>query len=135
MSVLHITAEESHLRDAMIWLDTQCAANRIGGDDATRLNIVLEELLVNVTTYNGAPPPAVELTFTREPLALVLVIEDDGIAFDPTAVATPNLSDNIDERAIGSLGVHMVMKLMDEVTYRRDGNINRLVLRKFLVAG
>jgi serine/threonine-protein kinase RsbW len=95
---------------------------------------VLEELLVNVTTYNGAPPPSVELTFTREPLALELVIEDDGIAFDPTAVEAPNLSDNVDERAIGSLGIHMVMKLMDEVTYRRDGNINRLVLRKFLVA-
>gem|GEM_PF-6873858 len=57
------------------------------------------------------------------------------VAFDPTAVETPNLSDNIDERAIGSLGVHLVMKLMDEVSYRRNGNINRLVLRKFLVAG
>jgi serine/threonine-protein kinase RsbW len=135
MSVLRITAEHSHLRDAMIWLDTQCAANRIGGDDSSRLNIVLEELLVNVGTYNGTPPPSVELTFTREPLALELVIEDDGVAFDPTALETPNLSDNIDERAVGSLGVHIVMKLMDEVRYLRDGNINRLVLRKFLVAG
>jgi serine/threonine-protein kinase RsbW len=135
MSVLRITAEALHLRDAMIWLDTQCAANRIGGDDATRLNIVLEELLVNVSAYNGAPPPSVELTFTREPLALELVIEDDGMAFDPTAVERPKLSDNIDERTIGSLGLHIVMKLMDEVSYRRDGKINRLVLRKFLVAG
>jgi serine/threonine-protein kinase RsbW len=134
MSVLRITAEASHLRDAMIWLDTQCAANHIGSDDASRLAIVLEELLVNVSTYNGRPPPSVELTFTREPLALELVIEDDGVAFDPTAVAPPNLSDDVDERAIGSLGVHMVMKLMDEVTYTRDGNRNRLVLRKFVSA-
>jgi serine/threonine-protein kinase RsbW/sigma-B regulation protein RsbU (phosphoserine phosphatase) len=134
MTVLHITAEQSHLRDAMIWLDTQCAANRIAGDDATRLAIVLEELLVNVTTYNGAPPPAVELTFTREPLAMVLVIDDDGVAFDPTTAEPPNLSGGVEERAIGGLGVHMVMNLMDEVTYAREGNHNRLVLRKFLVA-
>jgi anti-sigma regulatory factor (Ser/Thr protein kinase) len=100
-----------------------------------RLSIVLEELLVNVTTYGGAPPPAVELSFVRSPRSLELVIEDDGVAFDPTAAGTPNLSGNIDERAIGSLGIHLVMKLMDEVTYTRDGNLNRLVLRKFLVAG
>jgi anti-sigma regulatory factor (Ser/Thr protein kinase) len=135
MSVLRTTADASHLRNAMIWLDTQCAVNRIEGDDAMRLSIVLEELLVNVTTYGGAPPPAVELSFVRSPRSLELVIEDDGVAFDPTAAGTPNLSGNIDERAIGSLGIHLVMKLMDEVTYTRDGNLNRLVLRKFLVAG
>jgi len=134
MSSLRIAAEASHLRDAMIWLDTQCAANRIGSDDATRLAIVLEELLLNVTTYGGKPPPSVELSFVRSPLSLELVIEDDGVAFDPTAAESPNLSDDIDERAIGSLGVHLVMKLMDEVTYTRAGDINRLVLRKFLVA-
>ena len=118
----------------MTWLDAECVANRIVRDDAARLAIVLEELLVNVTTYNGAPPPAVELTFIRVPLALELVIEDDGVAFDPTAAQPPNLSADADERAVGSLGIHMVMKLMDEVCYSRNGNVNRLVLRKLIVA-
>ena len=134
MSVLRIPAEESHLHAAMTWLDAECAANRIGSDDAARLAIVLEELLVNVSTYNGRPPPSVELTFNREPLALELTIEDDGMAFDPTAAEPPNLSGDVNERVVGSLGVHIVMNLMDEVTYSRDGNRNRLVLRKFLVA-
>jgi serine/threonine-protein kinase RsbW len=132
VSGLRIAAEESQLRDAMIWLDTQCVANHIGTDVASRLAIVVEELLLNVATYGGAPPRWVDFTFARAPLALELIIEDDGVPFDPTASEPPNLSADIDERAVGSLGIHMVMQLMDEVTYTRDGDHNRLVLRKFL---
>jgi len=97
-----------------------------------RLAIVLEELFLNVTTYNGVPPPEVELTFACEPLALQLVVEDDGVEFDPTAADSPNLSGDVNERLIGNLGIHMVMKLMDDVTYTRRGDRNRLVLRKLL---
>ncbi len=135
MSTLRITAEATHLPAAMTWLEAECGANHIGPDDALRVAIVLEELLVNVTTYGGAPPPpAVELTFIRAPLALELVIEDDGVAFDPTAAPAPNLSGDVEERIVGSLGIHLVMQLMDEVSYTRSGNVNRLVLRKLLIA-
>jgi serine/threonine-protein kinase RsbW len=132
LNTLHVTAEERHLREAMVWLDAQCTANSIGNEDSLRLAIVLEELFLNVSTYNGLPPPEVDLSFAREPLALELVIEDDGVEFDPTAAESPNLSGDVNERIIGNLGIHMVMKLMDEVTYTRHGHHNRLVLRKFL---
>ncbi len=135
MSALRIAAERERLHDAMLWLDGQCVTNHVVGDDASRLAIVLEEVILNVATYGGAPPRWVELTFLRERLALELVIEDDGIAFDPTAAAPPDLSGDIDERFVGGLGVHIVMKLMDEVAYSRTGDLNRLVLRKFLTAG
>jgi anti-sigma regulatory factor (Ser/Thr protein kinase) len=134
LSGLKIPAETSHLRDAMTWLDVQCAAYGIGSDNATRLAIVVEEVILNVATYGGAPPRWLEFTFIREPLALELVIEDDGVAFDPTKAAAPDLTGDIDERETGGLGVHLVMKLMDEVAYSRDGGHNRLVLRKFLTA-
>ena len=134
MSGLRVRAEKSHLRDAMIWLDTQCAANHLSGEDAARLAIVLEELFLNVATYGGAPPPSVELTFAREPLALQLVVEDDGVPFDPTAAEPPDLAAGANERPTGRLGIHMVMHLMDEVSYTRAGDLNRLVLRKFLTS-
>jgi carbonic anhydrase len=134
MSALRITAEATHLGAAMAWLDTECAANRIGADDAGRLAIVLEELFLNVTTYGGAPPPSVELTFARAPLALELILEDDGVPFDPTAEELPNLSDDADDRTVGGLGIHIVMELMDEVSYERAGDRNRVTLRKFLRA-
>jgi serine/threonine-protein kinase RsbW len=134
MSGLHMFGEFGHVRDAMIWLDTQCAAHHLTGDDASRLAIVLEELLVNLAAYGGSPPPSVELSFRRESQALQLTVEDDGIAFDPTHAPPPNLSDDVDERAVGSLGIHLVMRLMDEVSYSRAGEHNRLVLRKFVTS-
>jgi serine/threonine-protein kinase RsbW/sigma-B regulation protein RsbU (phosphoserine phosphatase) len=134
MSVLQTTAEANHLGAAMAWLDDACAGHGIGADDAARLAIVLEELFLNVSTYGGAPPPAVELTFIRAPLALELILDDDGIAYDPTAEAPPELSGDVDDRSVGGLGIHIVMELMDEVSYARESGHNRIVLRKFLRA-
>jgi anti-sigma regulatory factor (Ser/Thr protein kinase) len=118
----------------MAWLDTECATNRIAAEDAGRLGIVLEELLLNVVNYGGRPPPSVALSFERAPLAFELVVEDDGIPFDPTAKKSPDVAAGVDERPAGGLGIHLVMNLMDEVTYTRDAGHNRIVLRKFLVA-
>ena len=127
-----MAAEKTQLHTAMTWLDQQCAANALGGEDAARLAIVLEELFLNVAENGGAPPPSVELTFVREPLALQLVVEDDGAPFDPTAAPPPDFSVAANERDAGGLGIHLVMRLMDEVSYTRAGDLNRLVLRKFI---
>src|SRR3990167_6354770 len=39
-------------------------------------------------------------------------IEDDGVAFNPLAAATPDTQLSIDEREIGGLGILLVRKLM-----------------------
>lgn len=114
------------------WIESQCAENYVAGEEVTRLRIVLEELVLNVAAYGGDPPPSLELTFVREARALRLTVEDDGVAFDPTAAPAPNLSDDLDERTVGGLGIFTVIAMMDEVSYARVAGRNRLVLRKHL---
>jgi len=63
---------------------------------------------------------------------LEAVISDDGTPFDPFAVAAPDLDDELDERRIGGLGIHLVRTMMDEVHYRRDDDKNVVVIRKSL---
>ena len=61
--------------------------------------------------------------------SLVTVVEDDGIAFDPfTSAPAPDLDASVDERRIGGLGVYFVKTLMDEATYERVDNLNRITL-------
>ncbi len=61
-----------------------------------------------------------------------MTIEDDGVAFDPLAIAPSSLDDDIDQRAMGGLGIHLVRELMDEMRYVRVGSRNRLTLIKRL---
>lgn len=93
------------------------------------LELALEECLVNIVNhaYAGAGGP-IDLICFRRAHSLAVRIEDEGIAFDPTAAAAPDLTADLDERPIGGLGVHLVRRLMDAVHYRREGNRNILTL-------
>jgi anti-sigma regulatory factor (Ser/Thr protein kinase) len=125
-----MTADEASVSAACAWLEAQCAANGLAFELGARIGIVAEEVLSNVAKYGGKPPATVEIGFTCAGVAVEVEIADDGPAFDPTAAPSPVLSDDVEERAVGGLGLLLVAEMMDEVVYRHDGERNRLVLRK-----
>lgn len=55
---------------------------------------------------------------------------DNGVPYDPLAKADPDITLSAGEREIGGLGIYMVKKSMDDVSYEyRDGK-NILKIRK-----
>jgi len=60
----------------------------------------------------------------------MLTVSDDGVPFDPLAVAPPDTSLPLEQRPLGGLGIHLVRHLVDEVTYERRGDRNVLTLVK-----
>jgi anti-sigma regulatory factor (Ser/Thr protein kinase) len=61
---------------------------------------------------------------------LTVVLEDDGVAFNPVARIPPELPCALDDCKVGGLGIHLVKNLMDEVCYERRGGTNVLTLKK-----
>ena len=61
----------------------------------------------------------------------VTTIRDSGRPFDPSAVPPPDLEADLEERRVGGLGIYLMMRLMDEVSYNFDaGKGNTLIMRK-----
>lgn len=58
----------------------------------------------------------------------VIEIEDTGIPFDVHGLDAPDLTDDIDERKVGGLGVFIIKELVEDVQYRREDNKNILKL-------
>jgi sigma-B regulation protein RsbU (phosphoserine phosphatase) len=112
-----------------------CREHGIDDDTAKTLNLALEEWVANVINY--AYPKGmrghVEVTADVTADVLTLVIKDHGAPFDPTQHEEVDIDADLDERAIGGLGIHLVRTIMDTVEYQRttDG-YNRLVLTKGL---
>ena len=112
-----------------------CREHGIDDETAKTLNLALEEWVANVIGY--AYPKGmrghVEVTADVKEDVLTLVIKDHGTAFDPTQHAEVDIDAELDERAIGGLGIHLIRTIMDTVEYQRtvDG-YNRLVLTKQL---
>ncbi len=85
-----------------------------------KLNLVLEEWLVNVISYAYADNSdhTIEVRVWRREDELQLEIEDDGRPFDPTAQAGADTSLPLEHRQIGGLGIHFVRTIVDRFTYR-----------------
>lgn len=98
------------------------------------INLVLEESVSNIIFY--AFPEGgnhlIEITLSLIEQELTIVIKDEGIPFDPTAKEKPDTNLPADERPIGGLGIFLVRKIMDNVTYAREENKNILTLKKKL---
>lgn len=63
----------------------------------------------------------------------IVTIRDNGRHFDPTSVPPPDLQADLKERSIGGLGMHLMRRLMDDVSYAFDAEKgNKLVMRKTL---
>lgn len=101
---------------------------------ASSLNLALEEAVVNVMNYaypnDKVGNIAIEAYANEK--RIKFVITDNGIPFDPTSTVEPDITAELEDRAIGGLGIFLVTHLMDSVDYERANGENILVLRKML---
>ena len=98
------------------------------------LRLVTEEVLTNVAhhAYDDAEQHWIRLRLTLLGAEVTLEFTDDGRPFDPLAKAPRGLSAKSGERAIGGLGIHLTLALVDAATYARLGSDNVLTLTKRL---
>lgn len=96
-----------------------------------QVDIAIDELFGNIANYAYNPEigaATVRVEVTENPLAVVITFIDKGVPYDPLAKADPDVTLSAEEREIGGLGIYMVKKTMDDVSYEyRDGkNILRI---------
>jgi len=96
------------------------------------INLALDELFTNIISYGFADTSEhmIRVRISAENDLLTVVLEDDGIPFNPVERLSPELPCTLEECKVGGLGIHLVKNLMDEVVYSRCGNKNVLTLKK-----
>ena len=96
-----------------------------------RLLAVIDELLNNTIAYGckdlgDAAEIGLELVQSGD--RLVLTLHDNGSAFDPIALRSPDIASDSQERPIGGLGIHLVRSMTSASRYKREDGINWLTL-------
>lgn len=122
------------LPDALKAVGEYLARHAVANEDASALELALDEILTNQINYGfrdgSAHEILVDIQIDRGRLSVE--IRDDGVPFDPLDIAAPDLEAGIEERQIGGLGMHFVKALLDEVSYRRSRGWNVLTLGRTL---
>jgi anti-sigma regulatory factor (Ser/Thr protein kinase) len=100
-----------------------------------QINLAIDELFSNIANYAYNPetgPATVRVEVTKEPLEVLITFIDEGVAYDPLAKDDPDITLSAEERKIGGLGIFLVKKNMDEVSYEYKNGRNVLSIRKGL---
>ena len=131
MKELTLEARVENIGAATDFVNSELEALGCPMKEQTQIDVALDEVLANVASYaypDGIGEVTVRLEAEADPRAAVITILDRGIPFDPLKNDDPDVTLSLEEREIGGLGVFLVKKTMDEVSYEhRDGkNILRL---------
>lgn len=100
-----------------------------------QIDIAIDELFGNIAHYAYKPetgPAPVRVEVTEAPISVIVTFIDHGIPYDPLKKDDPDVTLSAEERAIGGLGIFMVKKTMDEITYEYKDGQNILSIRKDL---
>lgn len=132
---LVVDAVMENLDTVMDFVEIQLVQNDCPGKVVGQILVSLEELYVNVVNYayDGSVGECEILTRIQpweSGKMLILTIRDKGKPFNPLAKGDPDITLSADERQIGGLGIYMVKKSMDEVSYENNAGYNSLTIVK-----
>jgi len=100
-----------------------------------QIDIAIDELFSNIARYAYNPetgPATVRVEVEDDPAAVVITFIDHGMPYDPLAKEDPDITLSAEDRPIGGLGIFMVKKTMDSVTYEYKNGQNILHIKKLM---
>ena len=135
MKELNIAATVENIETVTDFVNEQLEALDCPMKAQMQIDIAIDELFGNIAHYAYNPDvgdATVRVEVTEEPLAVVITFIDKGVPYDPLAKADPNITLSAEEREIGGLGIFMVKKTMDDITYEYKNGQNILKIKKYL---
>lgn len=113
-------------------LEAYLEAGGVPASASAPVMIAADEVISNALDHGGQDrvTPRVEVLATVADGAVSVRVTDNGAPFNPLDRAAPDTELTVEERAIGGLGIHLVRRLMDTVTYDRADGHNRLCFTK-----
>jgi len=103
--------------------------------DVYNIQMAIDEASSNIIehAYDGVTDGEIEVTLDFSPTLFTIVLRDTGKRFDSDEIAEPDLAANLEDRAVGGLGIFFMRKLMDEVRFDwQPEHGNMLTMVKYL---
>ena len=135
MKELTIAATVENIEKVTDFVNEQLEALDCPMKAQMQIDIAIDELFGNIAHYAYNPETGdatVRVEVVQEPLSVVITFIDKGVPYDPLSNADPDTGLSAEERGIGGLGIYIVKKSMDEITYSYQDGKNILTIRKNL---
>lgn len=127
MAEKEFEVNEENLSSFQEYIENWCEENSISMKLSTKFSICVDEIASNVVFYSGATYLKICCELEENMISISFI--DNGKEFNPLEDAKePDITAKLEDREIGGLGIFMVKKFMDSITYERKNNENILKL-------
>ena len=130
---LRVKAEVSELDKVLSFTDTILESMGCSMKAQMQIDVAVEEIFVNIAHYaypSGDGEAVIRIGADEANRAVSITFIDQGIPYDPLKNEDPDITLSAEERPIGGLGIFMVKKSMDDVSYEYKDNRNQLTIKK-----
>jgi anti-sigma regulatory factor (Ser/Thr protein kinase) len=131
MDTLTVPGTLDSLTTIRSFVDRVSASADLDRRTAYRLRLAIDEIATNIANYGYARAERsgeIRIEAVTDSDWLTITLEDTGVRFDPTEAALPdNLSDPLEERPIGGLGIFLTVTGIDDFRYQHVDGRNRNV--------
>lgn len=147
---IEIPPQQESIGPALVWLETQAEAAQLPMRAMFALNLGLDETLANIVMHgfgehvSGEPDgvdnarptrdprtgvPVVHIECSSDEEAFDLTVRDNGKPFDPTAQASAELAESLEEATLGGHGLRLMRHFLHHLHYERIQGWNVLRMR------
>lgn len=129
--VLKVDATEENVGTVNDFLDEFLDENDCPMKTKMKIELAIEEAYVNIAKYAyGEKTGEAQLTLGVNNGELSIELRDSGKPYNPLEKEDPDITLSAEERQVGGLGVFLVKKIMDSVSYSYENSQNILRMKK-----
>jgi anti-sigma regulatory factor (Ser/Thr protein kinase) len=130
---LEVEARLDSLRAIGAWLAETAREGGLPYETAFALDLAVHEAVENAVRHGSRGEGGrVRLRLRGDDERVEVVVEDDGVAFDPRTLPAPPVPQRLEDVVPGGQGAHLMRHFTDEIRYRREGGWNVLTLVRSL---
>lgn len=132
---LDVVAEIENLDTVLAFVDNKLEKYGCSSKIQMQIDVAVEEIFVNIANYAYNPKTGsavISVEVQEKPLAVSITFTDEGVPYDPLEWPDPDVTLPAEERQVGGLGIYLVKKNMDDVSYEHKNGKNILTIKKNL---
>ena len=133
MKELTIEATPENVDTVIEFVDAQLEEYGCGMKEQMAIDVAIDELFANIAHYAYKPDvgyATVRVDVLKDPLSVEVTFIDNGRQYDPLAKEDPDTTLSLEDREIGGMGILIVKKSMDAVSYEYKDRKNILTIKK-----
>ena len=132
---MELEALRENLPEVMDFISAELEARECPMKTQMQICLAVEEIFINIASYAYAPATGrvkLRMQYCEDPAGIQITLTDSGVPYDPLAKEDPDVTLPAEKRKIGGLGIYLVKKTMDEVSYEyKDGTNNFTMIKRF----